>query len=259
MDILGNLGISGSKPAPAFGGNKNKVNMYEAEHIKAKEIDIDSFNKKGKTFAVHMFEGNENVEDVKLKITKIANKLKDLGYVFRCDAGEADELGNTVAGLEGLKTEVYLPYKKFNINLSENAILSNTYELPYRYAATVFGEKYNNIKPGGRAVFASKMMSLLGKEGDNPVDFLLCYSPDGSEYFSGKDSGGNRTKIDFSKVGSLSFYIKACQRAGIPVFNIKNTESLTNFVESYLRPTEEAKVPVEEPAPVVESNLIDDL
>jgi len=109
--------------------------------------------------------------------------------------------------------------------------LTNPYELPYKYAAHLYGQRYNELKKGAKAVYASKLMAALGEDCNNPVDFLICYSPDGKEHLNGKD------KIDYKKLGSLSFYLKICQSSGIPVYNFKNKESIVNFVENYLKPT----------------------
>lgn len=214
------------------GYNKNKgnfkkgngVNMYEVEFIKAKDIDTDAFNKVGRSFAVHAF---KPTDDDKKKILIIAKKLIKDGFTYRHDGPADDEVSNLILEIEDATIESYLPYKKFNENI-EKPIIVNYFELPYQYAATLYGQRYNDMKPGGRAVFASKVQALLGKECTNPVDFLICYNPTGDEMQPAYEKG---KKIDYENLGSLGFYLKIAEKAGIGVYNIKNESSLKNLIE----------------------------
>ena len=239
MDLLDEIGISDSGPsheseAKKRKKNDGKVNMYETEFVKAKEINTDSFEKEGHTFMVHVFPGDDDVSEVTEQIVKIAAKLKEKGYIYRCDAGSDDVIAKKLVKVEGLKKEVFLPFKKFNEDLADDAILTNTYELPYRYAAQVYGKRYNDLKPRGKAVYAAKLMCALGEEGTNPADFLICYSPDGREYLPGMEK---KEKVDYAKLGTLSFYLRMCQSCGIPVYNFKNKDSLITFVSNYIKNT----------------------
>lgn len=240
MDILDEIGISDSGPSHETEARQKKksdgkINMYDVEIVKAKEIDTDSFEKIGHTFMVHVFSGSDDVSEVVDQIVKVATKLKDKGYIFRCDAPSDDKIAKKILAIEGLKKEVFLPFKKFNESVADKAIMSNGYETPFKYAAQVYGKRYNELKPGARAVYASKLMAALGENSDNPVDFLICYSPDGREYMP---DGHNKEKVDFAKLGTLSFYLRLCQQAGIPVYNFKNKDSLITFVSSYLKNVE---------------------
>ena len=84
MDILDDLGVPNTNTvlAPAQdNAKKEKVNMYEVEVIKELEIDTDKLQKEGHTFAVHVFDGGEDVDVVGEQMAKIAIKLKDKGFV----------------------------------------------------------------------------------------------------------------------------------------------------------------------------------
>ena len=232
MDLLDDLDIPTTTPEvkkPMSSGKKEKVNMYEMEVIPSKEINTDKFDKIGHTFMVHVFAGDDNTEEVEERLIKLAGKLKEKKFVYRCDASENDIIANKIANIEGLKKEVYLPFKKFNIDLADNATMPNTFELPHNYAAQIYGPRYNDMKPGGRSVYASKVMAMLGVDCDNPIDFLLCYSPDGREGFQARE------RVDYKLVGTLSFYIKLAQVAGIPVYNLKNKDSLINFIKTHIQ------------------------
>ncbi len=236
-DILDDIGISDTGPSHESEAKKkqksdDKVNMYEVETVKAKDIDTDSFEKSGHTFMVHVFDGDNDITETEEQIIKVATKLKDKGYVLRCESPSDDKIPNKIAKIDGMKVEAYLPFKKFNPDLADKATLTNKYELPYQYAAQLYGQRYNDLTPGVRAIFAAKIMAALGIDSDNPVDFLICYSPDGREYMPDRNS---KEKIDYAKLGSLSFYLKMAQKCGIPVYNFKNKDSLINFVNNYLK------------------------
>lgn len=221
-----------------YNGKSKGVNMYEVDFIKSAEIDTDKFSKDGHSFMVHVFEGQEEEPGLREKFEKLVKALSKKGYVYRCDAGSNDEIANSLTTLEDVKVEAYLPFKKFNEDLADEATLVNKYELPFKYAAGIYGQKFNERKPGARAVFAAKVMAALGKDCDNPVDFLLCYSPSGTEFFD------HKVKPDYSKVGTLSFYIRLAQKAGIPVFNIKNKSSIENLIDTYIKkPSTEVEEP----------------
>ena len=125
--------------------------------------------------------------------------------------------------------------------MKDEAIETNGYEKPYRIAAKYImgGERFNALGKGIKAINASIVMTMLGAECDNPVDFLICYSPDGREHMPVYNPKGKNEKVDYTKLGSLGNYLKIAKNAGIPVYNFKNKTSLLNFVKSYLPPVEE--------------------
>lgn len=240
-DILGELGIDDIKvETTSSSGNKgnygkkneDKVNMYEVDFIKAKPIDTNSFNKEGKSYIIHIFEGEDDVSEVQEKLEKVVDKLSELGYVYRTAENGESELNNNIIKKD-IEKEIYLPFPAFNKNVDKKeATNPNSYELPYRYAAELRGNKFNDLKKGARAIFAAKVMSLLGKTSDNPVDFAIVYSPDGKEFIrKGED-------INWSKLGSCYFYLKACEKMGIPVINFKNKKSMLDFVDTYIKKDE---------------------
>lgn len=203
---------------------KNSINMYEVEIITEKEISTDTFNKEGRTFAVHT---HKCPEDEVKKILVIAKKLIKDGFTFRHDGAADDAVQNLILEVEDATVESYLPYKKFNENI-EKPIISNYYELPYSYACNAYGQRFNDLKKGARGIYASKVQNLLGKDCTNPVDFLICYNPSGDESYPEYVKG---QKINYEELGSLGFYLKVTDKSGIAVYNIKNKSSLENLIE----------------------------
>ena len=203
---------------------KPSVNMYEVETITSKKIDTDSFEKVGKSFAVHTFEADE---DTIKKLVVVATILVEQGFVFRHNGRNDDKLQNKILEIDNINVEHYLPYKAYNSDIPKSIIV-NYYELPFNYAAELYGQKFNDLKKGSKAIYANQVQTLLGKECNNPVDMLLCYSPDGSErppvYEKGK-------KYDYSKLGSLNFYLRVADVTGISVYNFKNSESIQSLVK----------------------------
>ena len=203
---------------------KPQVNMYEVDVITSKKIDTDSFEKEGKSFAVHLFDANEDIEK---KILFVAGVLIEQGYVFRHNGNANDKLQNKILEIDNVVVESYLPYGKYNENIKKSTIV-NYYELPFNYAAQLYGQKYNDLKKGAKAIYASQVQTLLGKECTNPVDMLLCYSPDGSERPPVFEKG---KKYDYSKLGTLNFYLRVTDVAGIATYNFNNSESISSLVK----------------------------
>lgn len=246
MDFLDNLGIedTGGEPTMSYqkpantienvrdtgGFKKGKVNMYDVDVIQPKDIKDIEVVKDGKAYAIHVFFHKDDTDELKAKVTAAivakAKKLSELGYVFRFFGNKDAHVVNDVLKAEGVKSQLYSPGKIFNSHLPENVkpIMVNGYEAPFRYAAHLIGaEKFNNYKKFGRAVTASEVHHILGMKSNNPVDFVIAYNSTGLEFFK---KGVN---IDFSKVGRLWFYVKLCTRLDIPIYNIKNKESLENL------------------------------
>lgn len=244
MDILDDLKIPITdeviKPEKP-NEKKEKVNMYEATTIKELEIDTDALVKEGHTFAVHVFSGGEDVDVVGEQIAKIAMKLRDKGYVYRWNCDTDDEVASKIYKTPDLKVESYLPFPKFNENMKGEATETNSYEKPYRIAAKYImgAERFNALKPGVRAINASLVMTMLGIDSNNPIDFLICYSPDGREHMPIYNPKGKTEKVDYAKLGSLGRYLKLAKASGVPVYNFKNKASLVDFVKSYLSSPDE--------------------
>lgn len=208
----------------SYGKKEDKINMYEVDVIPSKEIDTDIFEKNGRSFAVHTY---EITPDAEKKMMIIANALVEQGFVFRHNGNKEDEIQNKILEIDNIKVESYLPYAKFNEDIAK-PIISNYYELPFNYAAQLYGQRYNEMKKGARSIYASKVQSLLGKECTNPVDFFLCYSPDGSETTPKFEKG---KKYDYSKLGTLGFYLKVTDKSGIATYNFKNDASIASLVK----------------------------
>lgn len=216
------------------GFNKGKINMYDVETVNPLDFSNLDIVKEGKTYGIFVHFGPDETKEVKdditAKIKAIARKLSDKGYVYRFNGGASDPVVNDVVEIEGLKTSIFLPFKKFNSEYGDKAVLVNTFEAPFRYACELAGKdkdgnlKFNNHGKGHRAVSASRVQSILGKKSNNPIDFMITYNPTGLEFFEKGQTW------DFSLIGQTWFYVKLCTKLNIPMYNIYNKESLENLV-----------------------------
>ena len=216
---------------PAYNGNykknENKVNMYDVEFIEPKDIDTSIFEKDGKSFMVIAHDAPEEVVE---KILKVVKKLHSDGFIFRHDGNATDTVQNKILEIYGdSNVESYIPFKKYNEDI-EKPISPNGYEAPFRYASKLYGGSYNEkLSKGAKAVYASKVHALLGKDSNSPIDFLLCYSASGDETYPPYKKGG--PKIDYSKLNNTGFYLRVTDATSINVYNFKNSDSIKNLVE----------------------------
>ena len=160
---------------PSYNGNykknENKVNMYDVEFIEPKDIDTSIFEKDGKSFMVIAHDAPEEVVE---KILKVVKKLHSDGFIFRHDGNATDTVQNKILEIYGdSNVESYIPFKKYNEDI-EKPISPNGYEAPFRYASKLYGGSYNEkLSKGAKAVYASKVHALLGKDSNNPIDFFI--------------------------------------------------------------------------------------
>lgn len=146
--------------------------------------------------------------EIMRRMQEKASSLENLGFVLRSGAAQgadtAFESGTEIA-------EIYLPWKGFNgsrsnfVEPSEEAI---------QLAATIH-PAWQWLRRPARLLHARNCHQVLGRYLDNPVSFVLCWTPDGAEtesQYSIKTTGGTGTAIVLAS------------RRGIPVINMKNLD-----------------------------------
>ena len=67
------------------------------------------------------------------------------------------------------------------------------------------------MKPYTKRLIARNLLQIFGENKETPSSFVVCWTPDG------KDSGGT------------GYAIRAAQKAGIPVYNLKNESDRERF------------------------------
>lgn len=153
---------------------------------------------------------------------RVASRFADLGFLLR--SGAAD--GADSAFEEGCDSrvgikEIWLPWPGFNKNFDSNVYPGNAHA---ELAATLH-PAWSVLGVGPRKLHSRNVGQILGPDLLRPVDFVLCWTPDGCE------SESNRTR----DTGGTGTAIVLASRRGIPIFNLKNDNAkgrLAGFVKS---------------------------
>jgi hypothetical protein len=149
-----------------------------------------------------------------------AERLSALGYTMRSGHAPGADSAFEVASQ---KSEIYLPWSSFEHN--RPAIGTYVQDQPTDAAlqlASRIHPAWDRLDRGPRALHARNMHQILGQDLRTPVDFVVCYTPDGSLTGHGPDTGGTATAL------------RLAYRNNIPVFNIKHPEHATELA-AYLQ------------------------
>jgi len=214
-------------------GDSNKFDYYTNPEVSPSKIDAGNLKTKGKTFVINTYvkDGTVPATDVE-KIVNIAKVLVGKGYVFRHTGNDKDALQNKILEIEGIKSETYIPWKKFNPNI-EKPTLFKVKGLAYRYAAGLpnflkfFKARSNPV----RAIISREVHAMLGVDLDEPVGMVIMYNVTGDE--------APAKRPEFSKLGNTHTYILLAAEANIPVFNIKNEDAVKRIATYIKHQTEE--------------------
>ena len=225
-DLLSSLNSNGTAFAEVNnkynkGLKPKKPNLWDKTDFDPLKIDPEEFKKTNKTFTVGYYKQGKDIDDETLeKFLKIAKVLTSRGYVYRYNGTADDKLRNSILSLDNMVSETYLAWKNINKNIT-TPTLSSPSETAYRLASSLH-KSFSKLPPGVRAILASDVHAMLGRDCISPVDIFLCYSTCGSEKFA-KDT-------DYKKLGYLSFYFGIARASAIPVFNLKREDSVSRIV-----------------------------
>lgn len=140
---------------------------------------------------------------------RIAERLEDRGYTLR--SGGAD--GADKAFESGcLRKEIFLPWPGFNGNDSS---LNSPSAKASEVAAAVH-PVFSRLSDAAKKLMARNSHQILGADLRSPVDFVVCWTPDGAE------SERERTP----ETGGTGQAIALASRWGIPVFNLARPDAL---------------------------------
>ena len=143
---------------------------------------------------------------------RCATRLELLGYTLR--SGGAN--GADTAFEEGCcRKELYLPWPGFNGRQSEFQTVCNK---ALALAASLH-PRWERLSSPARRLMARNCYQILGTDLASPVDFVLCWTPDGVE-----DERG-RTQL----TGGTGQAIALASRHDIPVFNIATGDALVRL------------------------------
>jgi len=224
MDDIMDLLDSTDKPFKSAAIEEKKDEKFDYwgdPDCKKRKINVNFFNKTGKSFTTCLFlapRGTKVPDDIKMKFVELTKVLGAKGYTYR-HTGDADNaMQNEMLEVNDVKIESYLPWKKFNPD-----IISPTVYKPLGAAYEIAANShrgYTKLPPSVRTILARDVHAMLGKDLNNPVDFLIGYTLDGAEALSGGK------KLDYAVTGNLAFYMKIAEESNIPVFNLKNADAI---------------------------------
>lgn len=199
------------------GGNDS--GLWNDTNIKKVRPDPANFVKEGKIFTVALAgTPDDKAQETMLKLLKV---LASKNFVMRYMFDNNVSFLKTMADVEGLTKEAYLPWKKMAPDLASKAL---TFARRKAYeAASYYSPKFNTFPPAIRCIRSMAIHSLLGKDVNNPSNFLLCWSECGTEVMT-RDT-------DFKKLGNNGNFLTPCKDLNIPVYNIAKEESLKSLIE----------------------------
>lgn len=204
---------------PAYKSKFNKDDLWANTNIGKHKPDPATFNKTGKSFLIGL--GGTPDEKGKEVLSKIVSTLGSKNFAMRYQFTDTVSYLKTLADTDGLTVEAYLPWKKMAPDLEHVAKVFATkraYEI-----AHFFSDKFMAFPNAIRAIRANAIHSILGPKLDNPVNLVIYWTECGSDQIV-KGS-------DYKKLGNMSSIYYPCRELNIPVYNVKNEESLKKLVE----------------------------
>ncbi|ASV44324.1 hypothetical protein PBI_SCTP2_309 [Salicola phage SCTP-2] len=118
--------------------------------------------------------------------------------------------------------EIFLPWEQFN-NSSSQLYLKNLSKEKIKTAQTILSE-IRNIKAMKATVLnfhTRNVFQVFGQDLETPSECVICYTDDGAEH---------HTEVTFN-TGGTGTAIKLASLYNIPVFNIKNQQSISNLLK----------------------------
>lgn len=161
--------------------------------------------------------------DVRQRIRKLAAALAEEGFTLRSgNADGADWAFQTGAGqIEG-NVHIFLPWQTYNGGCIAFGPNTKWYLRPSQDAIAMAGTMHpawHLCERPVRALHGCNMHIVLGPNLSKPVEFVVCWTPDGAEY----EQEVTRT------TGGTGMGIRVADRNDIPVFNLYHPEALVDL------------------------------
>jgi hypothetical protein len=157
-----------------------------------------------------------------LEIKLIAKKLAEYGFILRSGGADgtdtAFETGHRMH--HSVNMQIFLPWKNFNSNSSGYYPPS----IDAYYIAAKHHPRWKWLNEATRKLMARNIHQILGPGLDDPVDLVICWTPDGCE------SHETRTNT----TGGTGQAIAIASKLKIPVYNLKNEDSKYKIFRNYL-------------------------
>lgn len=130
-------------------------------------------------------------------IELIAATLANAGWILRSGGADgADMAFEQGCDSVGGKKEIFLPWKKFNGNLSP---LCKPSKEAHELASTIH-PVWDQLSYGAKLLHARNCHQVLGTDLNEPVSLVVCWT------FKGNVSGGTATAINLAKAHNIPVY-----------------------------------------------------
>lgn len=152
--------------------------------------------------------GSRKLPDfVQKQMIRFGDLAAKAGWTLRSGAARgADESFEIGCDSYNGNKEIFLPWKGFNNHISNMFTPS---EEAHKLASEIH-PRYDYLSRGAKLLVARNMHQILGEDLNTPVDFVICWTPDGCESHEtyGETTGGTGTAIALAS------------KHNIPIFNI---------------------------------------
>lgn len=203
--------------------NSKKENLWDKKDFTPLKLDSNDFlDNTPKSFFIYAYTGNSVIpDDIKTKLEKIVKALAKKQWHYRCNASNKESTLSDLLNIEGLQSNVYLPWKTYNDKITVKPTLTRVNEVGYRIAST-YNKNFTNLPSAVRAIYGNLANCMFNVEGNDPVKLVLAYTSCGTEKIN--------KNTDFKTIGNLSFIIRLCNEVDIPLINIKRDDAIERIV-----------------------------
>jgi hypothetical protein len=167
--------------------------------------------------------GSRTAADNVIEVLKrIAAYLYAKGYTLT--SGGARGSDTAFESQAGIRKEIYIPWNGFNGRYtSEEGVFIPSPETIEKATkiARKFHPRYDYLSTPSKLLMIRNGYQILGKNLDMPVDFVVCYTPDGCE------TAFTRTAL----TGGTGQAISIAYNYNVPVFNVFNIDSVYKLKE----------------------------
>lgn len=165
---------------------------------------------------------NSTPIDILSKMETLGSYFAVIGYTLRSGNTSQVDLSFERGCLrESGKKEIWLPRQVKN-KYHHRSVLCDPGKRHIELAS-IHSPEWDNLSDVNKLTGAATVGKILGRDSKHPVSFVLCWSADGCERV-----------LDISKkTGNLGLAITLCESMNIPVFNLKNTNRLQEFLDYF--------------------------
>lgn len=146
-------------------------------------------------------------------MVSLAQRLADRGHTLR--SGHAPGADQAFERGAGTRAEVYLPWARFESVVTPTAHYVQSRPTPEAVAmAAEHHPAWDRLGQGARSLHARNCHQILGRNLDDPVAFVVCWTPDGATTNPGPSTGGTGQALRLAAAHQIA------------VFNLARAEDL---------------------------------